>query len=241
MLETSYWNNEMENFRDDFSNKAEEIFGYLSLLHFIENAGAEIVSKSKENTSFIVTADIRKTLRGAIYILLYNLVESTMREAICYVHDSIHQNNTRFENLRVELKKEIIKRIKSEHLGVENFLDGIGVELSVDISLSSFNSKKLFSGNIDREEIKSKAITYGFSTNSDYSQTKHGEKLRTVKLHRNDLAHGNISFSEIGRNATYTDLEATCNEVIAYLDEISSNIEECVRNKSYLDSSRPTA
>ncbi|RAY17718.1 MAE_28990/MAE_18760 family HEPN-like nuclease, partial [Enterobacter kobei] len=80
------------------------------------------------------------------------------------------------------------------------------------------------------------ATIYGFSTSSDYIHTKHGEKLSTIKQHRNDLAHGNVSFSEIGKNVSYQDLENVSLEVIAYLDAIATNIEDYIHSDGYLAS-----
>ncbi|HDZ1292137.1 TPA: hypothetical protein RRW10_002409, partial [Klebsiella pneumoniae] len=81
-----------------------------------------------------------------------------------------------------------------------------------------------------------KSVIYGFSINSDYIHTKHGEKLATVKQHRNDLAHGNVSFAELGKNVSYQDLENVSLEVIAYLDSIANNIEHYINSNGYLAS-----
>jgi len=224
----------MEDFREDFDTKSGEILAYLDLLKFLEGAGSVIQSSTTPQSTYIITAETRKTLKGAVYILLYNLVESTMREAICYIHDSLHDKNIEFDNLNSTLRKEIIRRIKSDAVGVDSVLSGLTKGISVSLSQSSFNKRKLFSGNIDRDEIESKSKIYGFSTNTIYAHTKHGEKLGTVRQHRNDLAHGNTSFSEIGKNVTYQDLEDVSLEIIAYLDSISANIDSYINSAKYL-------
>ncbi|MEH8989664.1 MAE_28990/MAE_18760 family HEPN-like nuclease [Klebsiella pneumoniae] len=226
----------MDSFREDFDIRSGEILAYLDLLKFIENAGAELLSSDDHDNKFTVTAESRKTLKGTVYILLYNLIESTMREAICFIHETIYDKNIQFDNLKKNLKSEILKRLKNESVSVENFVNGLTKGISCGISYGTFNKKKLFSGNIDREEIKEKSIIYGFSTSSDYIHTKHGEKLSTVKQHRNDLAHGNVSFSEIGKNVSYQDLENVSLEVIAYLDAIATNIEQYIHSDGYLAS-----
>ncbi|HFF8549482.1 TPA: MAE_28990/MAE_18760 family HEPN-like nuclease [Kluyvera cryocrescens] len=226
----------MDSFREDFDTRSGEILAYLDLLKFIENAGAELLSSDDYENKFTVTAESRKTLKGTVYILLYNLIESTMREAICFIHETIYDRNIQFDNLKKNLKSEILKRLKNESVSIDNFVSGLTKGISCGISYGTFNKKKLFSGNIDREEIKEKALVYGFSTSSDYIHTKHGEKLSTVKQHRNDLAHGNVSFSEIGKNVSYQDLENVSLEVIAYLDAIATNIEQYIHSDGYLAS-----
>lgn len=224
----------MQDFREDFDKRSNEILEYLSLVKFIDISGSEITSSGDNSITQQITSEVRKTLKGTVYILLYNLVESTMREAISYIHDSIYSQHVNFDDLCLTLKKEIIKRLKSDAVSIENIVSNSSNGLSLDISFTTYNKKKIFSGNIDREEIKLKSRIYGFSTQCEYSQTKHGEKLSTVKRNRNDLAHGNVSFSEIGQNVTYQELESTSNEVIAYLDAITSNIEIYITDASYL-------
>ncbi|MDY6993463.1 MAG: MAE_28990/MAE_18760 family HEPN-like nuclease [Pseudomonadota bacterium] len=60
-----------------------------------------------------------------------------------------------------------------------------------------------------------------------------GSKLLTVKTQRNQLAHGNISFSECGRDHTFIELNNIKNEVINYLEDILNNIENYIDNKAY--------
>ncbi|HCF8663231.1 TPA: hypothetical protein NIW10_005217 [Klebsiella pneumoniae] len=227
----------MDSFREDFDIRSGEILAYLDLLRFIEHAGAELLSSDDPENKFAITAQSRKTLKGTVYILLYNLIESTMREAICFIHETIYDRNIHFDQLKKNLKSEILKRLKNDSVSVESLINGLTTKgISCGISYGTFNKKKLFSGNIDRDEIKEKSVIYGFSTNSDYAHTKHGEKLATVKQHRNDLAHGNVSFAELGKNVSYQDLENVSLEVIAYLDSIANNIEHYINSNGYLAS-----
>ncbi|HHZ6806642.1 TPA: MAE_28990/MAE_18760 family HEPN-like nuclease [Morganella morganii] len=224
----------MDSFREDFDNRSGEIYAYLDLLKFLENAGSEICSlDSKEK--YPISSDVRKTLKGAVYILLYNLIESTMREAICFIHESIYEKNISFDNLKDTLKIEILNRIKNESCAITALVSNLNNNLSCGITIGTFNKKKLFSGNIDNDEINKKSKIYGFSTSTDYIHTKHGEKLSTVKRYRNDLAHGNESFSGIGKNVSYQDLENTSLEVIAYLEQITQNIERYINNSEFLE------
>lgn len=227
----------MDSFREDFEVRSGEILAYLDLLRFIENAGAEILSSDDPQKKYAVTAQSRKTLKGTVYILLYNLIESTMREAICHIHDKIYERSVDFDLLKKNLKAEILKRLRNDSVSVDNLLSNLTSKgISCGISLGTFNKKKLFSGNIDRDEIKSKSQIYGFSIQSDYKHTKHGENLETVKQHRNDLAHGNVSFADLGKNVSYQDLENVSLEVIAYLDSISNHIESYINSDGYLAS-----
>ena len=54
---------------------------------------------------------------------------------------------------------------------------------------------------------------------------------------RNDLAHGNKSFSEIGKDIIIGDLLKIKDEVVEYIGQILKNIEAYLNAKEYLDSS----
>jgi len=108
---------------------------------------------------------------------------------------------------------------------------------SIDIITAGFQKRELFSGNVDREVITETARKYGFSFDTDYSKTKHGEHLYDIMQHRNDLAHGNKSFAEIGQQTSIEDLLKVKEEVIEYLQQILQNIQEYLENEEYLDTS----
>jgi hypothetical protein len=106
--------------------------------------------------------------------------------------------------------------------------------LATDIVCQSFNQGKIASGNIDAKKIREIADNYGFSHETEYSECKNGAKLLEVKNKRNDLAHGILSFSDCGRDSSLTDVNNAFNEVSAYINTITSNIQEYITDKKYL-------
>lgn len=91
-----------------------------------------------------------------------------------------------------------------------------------------------FSGNVDHKEICEQAKIYGFKTKTEYKETKHGSSLEIVKKKRNYLAHGNNSFSEIGSQYSIQDIENFVNEVINYLESITTHITDYLSQQGYL-------
>ena len=53
---------------------------------------------------------------------------------------------------------------------------------------------------------------------------------------RNDLAHGNKSFADVGRDVTMGDILKIKEEVVEYLRQILTNIKNYLENKEYLHS-----
>jgi hypothetical protein len=58
--------------------------------------------------------------------------------------------------------------------------------------------------------------------------------LLTVKTNRNDLAHGNKSFADVGRDFDVARLIAIKAEVIEFLKELLSNVAAYISTSAYL-------
>ena len=172
-------------------------------------------------------------MKATGFLLLYNLIESTMTNAIETIFDELKNNNVSFDNLKNEIKKIIIDNLKDkDNKSTDKLLESIQ-NISFDIISASFNKKRLFSGNVDARKIKETSKMYGFSSETN-SRTRDGIDLLTVKTNRNDLAHGFKSFQQVGRQYFEDDLLEIEKRVTLYLREILKNIESYLLNREYL-------
>jgi hypothetical protein len=220
----------MDDLLEDLSKREKEIEEYFKLLKFIDGS---ILSRG-DGKQFEVSNLLIKTLKGAVFLILYNLVESSMREAISLIHDSISSTRGRYEDLRMGLQKELWRRAKNSRININDLISGTSKEISLNIHSATFDAKNLFSGNITREEIKKLARIYGFKEKSlDSKKTGSGDQLEEIKNNRNDLAHGNKTFSDVGSGNSIADLKLLSDRVVHYIYEIVDNVWECVENKQY--------
>jgi hypothetical protein len=60
-----------------------------------------------------------------------------------------------------------------------------------------------------------------------------GRNLVTIKNKRNDLSHGEYTFSDIGKDFTVNDLKNFKNETLAYLSDVINNIEQFINEQQY--------
>ena len=130
--------------------------------------------------------------------------------------------------LQKRVVKNLIKRGKLQILLHDTFMS------NVNVLVSGFDEKALFSGNVDAQKVREIAKEYGFSSDINHKEAKGGKDLLTIKTNRNDLAHGTKSFSEIGRNYTVTELQEMKEAAFAYLDSILKNIESYIQKQEYL-------
>ncbi|VXD22337.1 XisH domain-containing protein (fragment) [Planktothrix serta PCC 8927] len=226
----------------NFDERAQEVSRYFIFLKNLEQGSIQLSIGNANNTKIKpINQDLEKTLKATGYLLLYNLVESTMRNAIETIFEELITKNISFDDLRDEIKKIIIDQVKDKDLQSTDKLLLNLQNISVDIISATFNAirhqenkKRLFSGNVDAREIKDTAKKYGFSFQTNQNKTRDGIDLVTVKTNKNNLAHGFQSFEEVGRNATADELLKIQKRVICYLREILINIEIYLSNEEYL-------
>ncbi|MCE2717736.1 MAG: MAE_28990/MAE_18760 family HEPN-like nuclease [Dolichospermum sp.] len=225
----------MQSVLTDFDTRVEEVNKYF---HFLEQLSTgktklAVLEDSGEHRIKPIDAELERTLKANGYLLLYNLVESTMRNAILAIFDELKSREISFNSVRIEIKNIVLDNLK-KHL-TNDFHSQI-TDISIDIIKAEFNRIKLFSGNVNRDQITTIARKYGFSPSTDYTRTKHGKNLDTVLKNRNYLAHGNESFANVGRDVTIGDIVQIKNEVVEYLRQILINIENYLDNQEYLHS-----
>lgn len=231
----------MINVKRDFQERSDEINRYFEFLEkMITRKGKILYSNGKfENLDPILV----KTLKANGFLLLYNLAESSIKQAIQAIFEEIIKDNVKYEDAKEEIQKEFIKFMKK--VNTDNFVFSVN-NLSEDLISYCLSVKQqpadtqpqyikeLFSGNVHAKTIRDLAGKYGFSFATNPKLTNNGRALQTVKDKRNDLAHGVFSFQAIGKDYTEQDLIKMKKQVLAYLEQILDNIEKYINNKEFL-------
>ena len=221
----------------DFNTRVQEINEYFSFLEGLDNKTIKLTSLENidEEKNKLIDYDLlTKTLKANSFLLLYNLVESTMRNAIESIFDELQNKDISYDQIRPELKKIVLKNLKKRNI---DDLHKSTTAISIDIITAGFDREDLFSGNLDGRKIKETANNYGFSYLTDHRKTNGGSDLAIIKSNRKDLAHGLKSFAEVGKDKTADELLEIKKKTVKYLRQILQNIEQYLSNQEYLDSS----
>ncbi|MBD1886527.1 MAE_28990/MAE_18760 family HEPN-like nuclease [Microcoleus vaginatus] len=218
----------------DFNTRAQEVDDYFIFLHGLikQTTKLAVADSAGQYQIQSLNPELAKTLKANGFLLLYNLVESTMRNAIVAIFDEFKNQAISFDQLKPEIKMIVLQNLKNRspkknHLQIN--------QISIDIITATFEREELFSGNVDARLIKEIAEKYGFSYQTDFAKTKNGQNLVVIKRNRNDLAHGIKSFEDVGRDKTIEELLEIKDEVIEYLRQILENIKTYLDNQEYLD------
>lgn len=207
----------MQSVKTTFQERANEIEIYYLFISDFTNSNSN--------------DDLNKILKSNLILMLYNLVESSMSNAIEEIHSNIHNNLISFDLLKLELKEVLISYLK-KNSNAKTFVSRVA-NLANDIVKTSFDKQKIFSGNVDSRKINEISKQYGFDATTTHANTKNGHCLLAIKNKRNDLAHGTSSFTEIGKEYSIEDLEKMKKETINYLKEILDNIDQYLVNQEY--------
>lgn len=220
----------------DFNERSKEVSKYFMFLKSLEQGTTKLTMDGKGGVPKIkeIDSELIKTLKANGFLLLYNLVEATMRNAIEAIFDELQLQRVSYDKIRPGLKKIVLKNLQKKN--PDEIFSSI-TAISLDIIAVGFDKTKLFSGNVDAKKIRETANSYGFSHITNPTKTYNGRDLLIIKTNRNDLAHGWKSFAEVGRDQTADELLEIKNNTVRYLREILQNIEQYLSNKDYLDSS----
>jgi hypothetical protein len=211
----------MDAIRDDLCVRARELRSYLRHVGTVSDAAKSEAEKT-----------IARSLRAAAYLIIYNLVEATARNAVIAVFDRLKDESISFNRLTVNLKLFLLKDAKKHS---PETLAGTLTDIATDIVVKVFKSDALFAGNVDAKSLRRMASRIGYRTN--FRTEREAPALVAVKNRRNDLAHGNKSFGEIGRETTVEDLRIHARHAIRYMCELIRNVELFIKSQSYLAAS----
>lgn len=222
----------MKTTRAEYTKRLKEVTLYFDTIKLLDNGDCSIICKDingivKEK---IIDNELAKIMKANGFLLLYNLIEATIRNSISAILNSISTDKLTFKLLSDNLKKLWINQEINNTKDISRFKEKVS-ELSEKIlndSLLEFSQECInISGNIDAQKIRDIAKKFG------YLEPKDGRGLQTIKDKRNQLAHGEFTFSDIGKNYTSNDLIEYKSEVVSFIEGVLNNVEVYINTKGY--------
>ena len=213
--------------QQDFQNRIAEIEAYLIFVKQVDEGDTVLHSGATGQPAYAAEArdNLLRTFRASSILLLYNLMESTVTNAIEAIFDELQSQGIHFDDCREEVRRVVITNLKQHNPGE---ILPVLQRLTTDIIVRTFKKDKVVSGNVDAKRIRDISDEYGINHPS-----VDGNDLLTVKTTRNDLAHGSKSFAEVGRNFTILDIVRIKDKVIAYLSAMLANVSVYIRQQDY--------
>lgn len=222
----------MKTTRAEYTKRLNEVTLYFETIKLLDNGDCSIICKDINGgtTEKIIDGELAKIMKANGFLLLYNLIEATIRNSISAILNSISTDKLTFKLLSDNLKKLWINQEINKTKDISMFKEKVS-ELSEKIlndKLLEFSNECVnISGNIDAQRIREIAKKFG------YLEPKDGRGLQTIKDKRNQLAHGEFTFSDIGKNYTSNDLIDYKSEVVTFIENVLNNVETYINAKGY--------
>lgn len=224
--------------REVFDERCVEISTYLEL----------IVEMDQDSTA-TPTATLRlNTLKGGAYLLLYNLIESTLTLACRNLEDAI--NNEAIHNqiltptlLTPELRKEwqkMRRRVIKSHVDGNLWLDTENEFNYQEWARLPFEIEIGGGGNFAAKEINMllKRIGLNFPGDRTTAEFTDGPEDMSISFRikdvRNRLAHGNSGFAQIGKDVSAKQLDGEFKVTQYYLNRLLFEFEKFVARRNYV-------
>lgn len=220
----------------DFEIRKTEITIYFSFLKILDVTETTRLKFKKDGN--IVEEEIPEKLHEILlangYLILYNLIESTVKNSIIEIYEEIKIESVTYEKLSENLKKiwinQEIDNLKEGNFSVDtmrNYVFSLAEKILNEETMLLSEEKMDFSGNLDAQKIRALADKIGFEI------SQNGRNLVKIKDKRNRLAHGEQTFYDVGKNCTVNELIDFKDETFNYLSDVIDKIELFITDKKY--------
>ena len=180
-------------------------------------------------------------MQSHCYLLLYNLIESSIRNGITAIHDIILIEQLTYKDLSPKIKKlwllnDKSKSFRDSYVKKDTVADNLQelIKSVLDDEIVSLDPSNIpISGNLDAKTIKELIDMYGFFGNLGVASREIDDILNFVVKIRCDLAHGNVSFCDASSQILWSKLVDDKDKLVKYLTHLLNNIDDYIEKKKY--------
>lgn len=218
----------MQNTFGIFQDRKEEINFYYSIMVEIETSDGDITTI--DNNRLI------KIMKSNFLLMLYNLVEACIVSGMMEIYENLKNDGCSYGSVISEIQNIWSKREINEIYGpatersayenrVQRIIQNITEASPIVLSRDALG----ISGNLNAKKIKEICDNHRIR----YRLETRGESLERIKLERNNLAHGDVSFSDCARDFSLNDLDTIRDEVFLFLGGILDGMKKYYDEKQY--------
>lgn len=228
---------------EEFQTRVDETNKYFDFISNVESNNNSVVAKRgldgnlEETHKFDV--DLTRILKANAFLLMYNLIESTVINGIFEIFNSIKNERVSYQKVSLELKKVWLnmKLNHDKNIAKDSIVNQF-ITLSeevINLTIIEIEKKQIkFQGNLDAGRIYDLAKIYGITNHPTFREDTTGEAFKEIRNKRNLLAHGDLTFKECGKDYTIQQINEYKNHVVNYLELVLKNIEDYINQKNYL-------
>lgn len=228
------------------SDRWAEVTAYLEFLKVAVERRATIAAK---DSAFVLelSQELTHTLKANLVLLLYNAMEATLIQLLDEMYDAIKANCTSVDVLNAQLLRMVLKTVKrdssekmlSSSAPLHNSLFDFWMKDWEERTSGKDKRVDGISGCVDSRVFYEQLEKFGV-----VPQTKGGRApaelsdyaLQNVKNKRNELAHGEKSFTDLGRELAVESLESDSVNIFENLRKIADAVDRYLLDQRYFAS-----
>lgn len=232
--------NELNIFFEERKTEINSFFDFLEIMKI--DITTEKVITIDDNRSMKVSNDLQQIFKSQCILMLYNLIEGTVNKGIEYIFNAVNDKSLKYEDVHEKIKviwykhhvpkllnfeidslehpAEVIKFIENKYL----------TQIALDLAQFRKKNGSYFSaGTLDSKAIRETILKSRFGIPFSGGE----DALKEIKRIRNNLAHGEISYSNCTQYITFSDILTWKDKTYTFLGSYVNAIETYVTNESY--------
>ncbi len=224
--------------------RAREVVGYLRFLQLaLENDS--YVGTDRTGTRQPLNKGVTHTLKANLCLLLYSAMESTLVQLLDEMYEAIGSNCHGADELNAQLLLMVAQNFRGRKA------DASESNTKAPLHESLFDTwitdwKKLatakekrsvgISGTVDSRTIANQLRRFGVLPQTPLDTPAHlrSPALHRAKIRRNELAHGEKSFTELGKDLAFEELRKDAREVFHILVRVAQEVDTFLLQRRYL-------
>ena len=226
------------------SDRSVEVAAYLDFLKVAVERRAVLNAKDGDLV-LPLSQQLTHTLKANLVLLLYSAMEAMLIQLLDEMHDAIDNNCSSADALNGDLLRVVLKTVKKDK---STTVLSSAAPLHESLftywisdwqSRTSAKDKRVdgISGSVDSLVFYEQLRKFGVvapTLNDRPPAHLTDQALQKVKISRNELAHGEKSFTDLGRELSVQSLEADSMAVFDTLRKIASEVDKYLQDRRYL-------
>lgn len=229
---------------DLLNERSTEVTVYLDFLKVAVEKPA-ILRAGDGELEFRLSLELTHTLKANLVLLLYSAMEAALVQLLDEMHITIENHCFSADNLNVQLLKLVMKTVKKDNQD-SALLPGKPLHESLFAywisdwkTRPSGKEKRVdgISGSVDGLVFYQQLKKFGVIARTENDRPPEhltNPALQKVKNKRNELAHGEKSFTDLGREMAVSTLEQDSKAVFMTLQNIAGEVNDYLENQRYL-------
>lgn len=226
------------------SERGIEVSAYLDFLRVAVERRAVLHAKDGDLVHPL-SPQLTHTLKANLVLLLYSAMEATLIQLLDEMHDAIGNNCSSADALNVDLLRLVLKTVRKEKNEAVLSSTAPLHQSLFTYWISDWQQKTSgkdkrgdgISGSVDSlvfyEQLKKFGVVA--RTPNDRPPTHlTNAALQKIRINRNELAHGEKSFTDLGRDLAVPTLESDSSAVFDTLRKIAAEVDNYLRGQHYL-------